>query len=152
MYSFTICALAMLGSSAAAQSVGNSIVIPNSRIGENSTRPGGSTFTGNAWIDEIYRSTDGIVATVLFEPGARTFWHRHEGGQILRVLSGTGWVADEGRKPQRIYTGDTIWCEANTTHWHGADEGSFLVHLASSRGNTEWLDAVAISEYEAGQI
>ncbi|KAM0543863.1 hypothetical protein ACHAPJ_012100 [Fusarium lateritium] len=123
---------------------GLSIVITDSRIGPNSTSRGGATFTGGAWVDDIYRSEDGTVTTVMFEPGARTFWHRHEGGQTLRVLAGSGWVADEGREPQRITVGDTVWCQANTTHWHGADEGSYLVHLAFSHGATEWLEEVTI--------
>ncbi|KAL4886869.1 RmlC-like cupin domain-containing protein [Aspergillus karnatakaensis] len=138
-----------LSTSATTPKVGHSHVIPNSRVGENSTEPGLNTFTGSVYVDYIYSSANGSspsgsAATVLFEPGARTFWHRHEGGQILRVLAGTGWIADPGVPPRRIYTGDTIWCEANTTHWHGADEGSYLVHLAISLGGTEWLGEVEV--------
>lgn len=126
---------------------GSSIVIPDSQAGRNSTSRGGSTFTGTAWVDDVYRDEDGTITTVMFEPGARSFWHRHEGGQTLRVLAGSGWIMDEGGSRQRIATGDTIWCQANTTHWHGADEGSYLVHLAISQGQTEWLEEVTEEEY-----
>ncbi|KAI8716202.1 Cupin-2 domain-containing protein [Fusarium sp. LHS14.1] len=130
-----------------AQSVGRSIVIVNSQASPNSTSRGGSTFTGTAWVEDVYRSTDGTITTVMFEPGARSFWHRHQGGQTLRVLAGAGWVRDQGGEAQRINVGDTVWCQANTTHWHGADEGSYLVHLAISHGQTEWLGEVTAEEY-----
>ncbi|KAM0420393.1 hypothetical protein ACHAPT_011813 [Fusarium lateritium] len=138
---------ALIGSTAA-QSVGQSIVIANSQASANSTQRGGSTFTGTAWVEDVYRSTDGTITTVMFERGARSFWHRHESGQILRVLAGAGWVVDQGGKAQRINVGDTVSCQASTTHWHGADEGSYLVHLAITSGQTEWLDEVTEGEYE----
>ncbi|KAF5007738.1 hypothetical protein FDECE_5987 [Fusarium decemcellulare] len=131
-----------------AQPTGRSVVIPNSQASPNSTSRGGSTFTGTAWVEDVYRNTDGTITTVLFEPGARSFWHRHAGGQTLRVLAGAGWVMDQGGEAQRINVGDTVWCQENTTHWHGADEGSYLVHLAISHGQTEWLREVTAEEYD----
>ncbi|KAL3477415.1 RmlC-like cupin domain-containing protein [Aspergillus californicus] len=145
--SFLSPSLAILVPQTAAQPPGKSIVIPNSRIGENSTSPSSATFTGDAWVDDVYRDSDGTITTVMFGPGARTFWHSHAEGQVLRVLAGAGWVTDEGDRPRRINVGDTVWCQANTTHWHGADQGSYLVHLAISQGTTEWLGPVTEEEY-----
>jgi quercetin dioxygenase-like cupin family protein len=86
---------------------------------------------------------------VMFTPGARTYWHTHEHGQMLRVLAGSGWVCDKGGEPRRLNVGDTVWCDAGTTHWHGGDDGSFMLHLAVSHGKTVWLDEVSDEEYRA---
>lgn len=91
---------------------------------------------------------DGIsVGNVNFPCGARTNWHHHEGGQLLRVLAGNGWICDKGGEPKRIRQGDVIWCPPGTTHWHGADDDSYMVHQAVSHGKVEWYDAVGDEEY-----
>ena len=79
---------------------------------------------------------------------ARTYWHYHEGGQFLHVLAGSGWICDKGGRPQRITVGDVIWCPPGTTHRHGADDGSYMVHQAVSHGKVEWRDEVGVEEYE----
>lgn len=86
---------------------------------------------------------------VNFQPGARTHWHRHEKGQILKVTAGSGWVCDRGEKPKRIAVGDVIWCPAGGVHWHGADDGSFMVHEAISLGGLDWYEAVSDEVYAA---
>jgi len=56
-------------------------------------------FTGTTWITNLVSANDPfntVIAHVVFEAGARNFWHRHPGGQILictggdRLLSGKG--------------------------------------------------------------
>lgn len=124
----------------------------------NSTQPpttGPSTakapsahFTGDVYMDKMGGPRDGLMCNhVTFLPGARTFWHRHEHGQVLEVKAGGGWVCDRGGRPQRIRVGDIVTCPAGTTHWHGADDGSMLVHLAVSLGETTWLEEVGEEEY-----
>ena len=78
---------------------------------------------------------------------ARTYWHHHEGGQFLHVLAGSGWICDKGGRPQKITVGDVIWCPPGTTHWHGADDASYMVHQAVSHGKLEWRDEVGDEEY-----
>ncbi|KAL6245325.1 hypothetical protein RBB50_008100 [Rhinocladiella similis] len=108
------------------------------------------TFVGQVWLDPILKSGhDVLVANVSFQPGARTNWHRHEKGQLLKVTGGSGWVCDQGQKPKRISVGDIIWCHAGGIHWHGADDGSFMVHEAVSLGRIEWYDPVDEEEYAA---
>jgi quercetin dioxygenase-like cupin family protein len=104
-------------------------------------------FTNSVYIDPIL-SADGISSgNVNFTPGARTHWHTHEGGQLLHVLAGSGWVCDQGSEPVRINVGDVIWCPPGTTHWHGADDNSYLVHKAVSLGSVKWLEPVGDEEY-----
>lgn len=102
------------------------------------------TFTGTVWADPVLPATDGVVInTVFFAPGARTFWHHHEHGQILHVLAGSGLVCSDGGPVQPLRPGDVVWVPPGERHWHGAGPGSYLVHLAISLGTTVWAEEVA---------
>jgi quercetin dioxygenase-like cupin family protein len=130
-----------------------STIIPSSTAStltsSPSTRQATNTFTGSVYLDSIHTDTTaGIMAAhVTFLPGARTYWHTHERGQVLEVKAGSGWVCDEGEKPRRIRTGDLVVCAPGTTHWHGADDGSMMMHLAVSLGEAKWGEEVGEEEY-----
>nr|MDT0660716.1 cupin domain-containing protein [Micromonospora sp. DSM 115978] len=101
------------------------------------------TVTGEVWFDPVLPATDGTtIATVFFAPGARTFWHRHEHGQILQVLAGRGLICTDGERPRPISAGDTVWVPAGERHWHGAAPDSFMTHTAISLGTTFWAEEV----------
>lgn len=103
-----------------------------------------ATVTGEAWFDQVLPATDGTtIATVFFAPGARTFWHSHENGQILQVLAGRGLIRTDGEKPETIQAGDIIWVPPGERHWHGAAPDSFMTHTAISLGETRWAEEVA---------
>jgi quercetin dioxygenase-like cupin family protein len=107
-----------------------------------------ATFSGVVWADSIMPTTDTVtIANVFFSPGARTFWHTHEQGQILQVTSGSGFVCVDGGEPQIIRTGDVVWIPANERHWHGAGRDSYMVHTATSLGRTMWEEEVAEEIY-----
>jgi quercetin dioxygenase-like cupin family protein len=106
------------------------------------------TFTGEVWGDPVLEATDGVlINSVFFAPRARTYWHRHERGQVLYVTSGQGRIFDRDGRGATIRAGDTVWIPPGEEHWHGADAGTYLVHLAISLGKTEWLDEVTDEEY-----
>ncbi|TXN29959.1 cupin domain-containing protein [Lacisediminihabitans profunda] len=108
----------------------------------------GSQFTGTAYPYLTMAATDGVtINTVNFTPGARTFWHHHEQGQILQVLAGRGLIQSEGEPVRVIRAGDTVWVPPGETHWHGAAPDSFMTHTAISLGVTQWADAVSDSDY-----
>ncbi len=108
----------------------------------------GETFTGTVWADPVMPATDGVAINhVFFSPGARTFWHAHERGQVLHVTAGKGWICKAGEAAQPIRAGDVVWIAPNERHWHGAAEGSYMIHLATSIGKTTWAEAVAEAEY-----
>jgi quercetin dioxygenase-like cupin family protein len=101
------------------------------------------TVTGEAWFDPVLPATDGTtITTVHFQPGARTFWHSHERGQILQVLTGRGLICAYGAAPAEISAGDTIWVPPGERHWHGATADSFMTHTAISLGTTHWESEV----------
>lgn len=109
----------------------------------------GSQFTGTAFPYLTMAATDGVtINTVNFTPGARTFWHQHEKGQILQVLAGRGLIHVEGEEaPRVLHAGDTIWCPPGEKHWHGAAPDSFMTHTAISLGTTQWAEPVAEPDY-----
>lgn len=127
--------------------IASSIVIPNSRDTQTSSTLGTDTFSGEAWLDGGYVDNDTWIGYVMFTPSARTFWHRHETGQLLEVVAGSGWIADRDGIPQRLHVGDTAWCSPGTVHWHGADEGSIMTQFTVGLGSTEWLEEVTDEEY-----
>ena len=110
----------------------------------------GSQFTGDAYPYLTMAATDGVtINTVDFTPGARTFWHRHENGQILQVIAGRGLIQSEGEPIRNLRAGDTVWVPPGERHWHGAAPDSFMVHTAISLGTTEWAEAVLDSDYRS---
>lgn len=133
----------------------NTLIIPTMQLSRSGTNPAihGNTaiknaFSGsNVYVNPIHLAEGINVSNVNFTPCARTHWHTHVGGQLLTVLAGSGWVCDKGSKPVRILTGDVIWCPPGTTHWHGADDGTYMVHQAVSLGGVEWGEEVQDEEY-----
>jgi quercetin dioxygenase-like cupin family protein len=86
------------------------------------------TFTGTVHMDPIFTA-------VCFTPGARTFWHTHERGQILTVTMGTGFVCSKGQTPRKLMVGDVVHVPAGEMHWHGATGQTIMAHTAISLGS-----------------
>jgi len=123
------------------------IIVPG-RCAELPTSQRGSTFTGAVWADPVLPATDDVtINTVTFTPGARTFWHQHEHGQILHVLVGAGLICAAGGRPRMLRAGDVVWIPPDERHWHGAAPESMLTHLAVSLGETLWAGAVSDADY-----
>ena len=113
----------------------------------------GETFTGTVWADPVMPPTDGVtINTVFFAPRGRTYWHTHEHGQVLKVTAGKGWICKEGEAPQEIRQGDIVFIGPNERHWHGASDGSYMVHIATSIGKATWQEEVAESDYPKGLV
>jgi quercetin dioxygenase-like cupin family protein len=106
------------------------------------------TFTGTVWADPIMKFTDDVqINHVFFSPRGRTHWHSHARGQVLNVTGGQGWICKEGETPLPIRAGDVVWIGPNERHWHGAAEGSYMIHVATSLGKTDWQEPVADVDY-----
>lgn len=121
--------------------------IAHGRAGKPSERRT-DTFTGTVIADAVLPAEDGIVVnTVTFEPGARTYWHRHEVAQVLFVSHGEGRLQRDDGSGEVLRPGDVAHIAAGEVHWHGAAPGSLLIHVAVSVGRTEWLHEVSDDEY-----
>ena len=114
-----------------------------------------NNFTGTAWLQMII-APDSLNSTsignVTFEPGARTKWHLHPGGQILLVTDGVGYYQEKGSPKRILRKGDAVKCPPNIPHWHGASTDNYFVQLAvtnNHKGATVWLDAVTDEEYNS---
>jgi len=113
-----------------------------------------NNFTGTAWLqmlvinDSTYNTS---IGNVTFEPGARTNWHKHPGGQILLVTDGQGYYQEKGMPVQRIQKGDVIRIPPDTEHWHGASPDKELTHIALNpnlnKGSVVWLQPLTAEEY-----
>jgi quercetin dioxygenase-like cupin family protein len=114
-------------------------------------------FTGDAWGDVLHEPGDSAsgsrVNLVLFAPGGRTWWHRHDRGQSIYVVSGAGIVKTEGQPGAEIAPGDLVVVAPGEWHWHGATPDHFVLHLTVNEGNegsTEWRGIEVLDEeYEA---
>jgi quercetin dioxygenase-like cupin family protein len=113
-----------------------------------------NNFAGTAWLqmlvnnDSTYNTS---IGNVTFEPGARTNWHKHPGGQILLVTDGMGYYQEKGKPARLIKKGDVVRIPPDTEHWHGAAPKSGLTHIAISpntdKGSVVWLQPVTDEEY-----
>jgi len=113
----------------------------------------GATFTGTVWADPVMSSTDNVtINNVCFTPGARTFWHVHEYGQMLQVTAGRGWVCAEGEPAQQLLQGDVVWIPPHVRHWHGAASDTYMVHIATSIGRSDWQEEVAAADVERATV
>ena len=111
-------------------------------------------FTGSARIVRLLQPADPArtsVASVSFEPGARTAWHTHPLGQILVVTDGTGWVQGWGGQVEEIRQGDVVWTPPGVKHWHGATPTTSMTHLAIVENlrdqAVEWMEQVSAEQY-----
>jgi quercetin dioxygenase-like cupin family protein len=123
--------------------------IARGRLGAPSEERG-PTFTGQVWADPVLGNEDGVlVNTVFFEPGSRTHWHTHEGGQVLYVTHGSGWAQTRDGEGGPITAGDVVHFAPGEEHWHGAAPDSVVLHVAISLQGHEWLEPVSDEEYLA---
>ena len=104
------------------------------RVGSRPSQVGSAEwFTGAVRIDPLLepkapsRVGSGIVT---FEPGARTAWHTHPVGQHLIIVSGLGWVQQEGGPIHEVRPGDVVWFPPGIKHWHGASPANAMSHIA----------------------
>lgn len=117
-------------------------------------RGSADTFTGVVWSSPLSRAPDRTVTAigVMFEPGARSFWHSHPDGQVLYVASGSGRVGNADGQITAIAAGDVVYTPAGETHWHGASPTSYMMHVSITTGGaTAWEPRpVTDEEYDAG--
>jgi quercetin dioxygenase-like cupin family protein len=113
-----------------------------------------NNFTGTAYLQMLIEA-DSLnptsVGSVTFEPGARTKWHSHPGGQILLAIAGVGYYQEKGKPLQILRKGDAVKCPPNVLHWHGASPDSAFMQVAitnTQNGGTQWFEAVTDKEYK----
>ncbi|MEZ4951122.1 MAG: cupin domain-containing protein [Saprospiraceae bacterium] len=126
----------------------NAAIFPKGKLGP------AENFTGNAYnyglvsMDSTFTT---LVGNVYFEPGARSNWHTHPGGQILIITDGIGYHQIEGQAIEIMKKGDVIKCPPNKRHWHGASPDSDLQQMYivpnTEKGIIEWMEPVTDEQY-----
>lgn len=114
-------------------------------------------FTGRATVrpivdaDQMGRTS---IGEVVFQPGARSNWHTHPGGQALYVKAGCGLTQREGGPVVRICEGDTAFVPAGVRHWHGATATTAMTQFTTTESvdgkNVNWMEPVTDAQYRAG--
>lgn len=90
---------------------------------------------------------EGRISYYVFESGARTRWHSHEGGQLLLAEEGMGRTQVRGGPVRDLRSGDTAWSPPGIAHWHGASPGHSAKMYQVSRGTTTWMEDVSDRDY-----
>jgi quercetin dioxygenase-like cupin family protein len=106
--------------------------------------------TGEVWRDVLHQKDGTSASKNFFMPCARTNWHSHEGGQLLIVEAGEGFVGTE-EEVVRMRIGDVVWTPPHVRHWHGGSNERSMLHLAFSIGDVTWQEAVSDASYEAAR-
>lgn len=122
---------------------------------QGDVNPYGKFFTGVTYLtllstnDETFNAP---IGNVTFEPGARTHWHKHAGGQILLVLNGEGRYQERGGRLRVLKKGDVVRIAPDAEHWHGAAPDSWFVHVSvetnAHKGPATWLEPVTDEQYQ----
>ena len=114
-------------------------------------------FTGNVRIDPLSQAPAPArvsIASVTFEPGARTAWHSHPLGQTLIVTAGSGRVQNWDGPIQEIRPGDVVWSPPGEKHWHGATAATAMTHISIVEQldgkSADWMEKVSDEQYQAG--
>ena len=104
-------------------------------------------FTGKS---DVMDGKDLTIARRHFDPGARTFWHSHDKGQLLLVEQGRMRAQKKGQPARDYGVGDTDYTPPDVQHWHGAGPDGPLVQInAQFGGATKWFAEVTDAEYAA---
>jgi quercetin dioxygenase-like cupin family protein len=111
-------------------------------------------FTGTAWLKTLVKpdeQTNCFIGEVIFEPGARNYWHTHPSNQILIVTQGTGYYQEKGSPIREINVGDVVNVMPGIEHWHGATPNGKFAHYAvginADKGLVDWLYPVTEEQY-----
>ena len=112
-------------------------------------------FTGKAEVIPMSQQVPGMPVhngIVIFEPGARTFWHIHPAGQFFTVLRGEGRPGVYGEKARVVKPGDVVICPAGVKHFHGAGPDTQMVQMTVTGDHPEgkgvtWLEEVTDEQY-----
>jgi quercetin dioxygenase-like cupin family protein len=91
------------------------------------------------------------IRTVRFQydAGARSYWHTHEGSQILILEKGRGRVQEQGKPVREMLPNQPVFLLGGVAHWHGAAPDEGLTQIAVNLGGVKWGPPVTDQEYRA---
>lgn len=113
-------------------------------------------FTGDVKIVPLSDSVPGMPvssAYVIFEPGARSFWHTYPIGQVLIIVEGEGRSGVYGKPVSVLKKGDVVVCPKGIKHFHGAAPDKRMIQMTVTgydpQGkNVTWMEPVTDQQYK----
>jgi 4-carboxymuconolactone decarboxylase len=96
-----------------------------------------------------YSTSDIRMLRYSFEPGARTNWHSHEGGQVILIEKGNARVQEAGGAVRQIGPRESFVTAPGVKHWHGATPAEGLTQVSLSFGATNWMEKVTDAQYSS---
>ena len=84
-----------------------------------------------------------------YEPGARSYWHVHDGIQVLMIEKGRGRYQMQGKPVQEMLPNQPVFFPPGVPHWHGAAPDEGLTWISTSIGGVKWMQEVTEKEYRA---
>src|SRR5262245_54068140 len=85
----------------------------------------------------------------IWEPGMRSYWHCHAGGQIMMLFEGVGRVQKRGERVRTLHKGDTEYAGPGVEHWHGAapDASAHFFQTSIAPTTALWMEEVGNDDY-----
>jgi mannose-6-phosphate isomerase-like protein (cupin superfamily) len=85
----------------------------------------------------------------IWQPGMRSYWHCHAGGQIMMVFEGTGRVQRRGERIRVLHKGETEYAGPGVEHWHGGapDASAHFFQASISPAGVYWMEEVSRDDY-----
>lgn len=109
-------------------------------------------FVGAVWVEYFINdsTSDFLASRVLFEPKARSNWHKHAGKQIIFVIGGEGYFKEKGKPLILLKKGDLVEILPGVIHSHGSLNSQFIqgvmMNGVSNKESTLWLNPVLEKE------
>ena len=105
-----------------------------------------ANFTGGV---KNMEATDLRSVRFQYEPGARSYWHVHDGIQVLMIEKGRGRYQMQGKPVQEMLPNQPVFFPPGVPHWHGAAPDEGLTWISTSIGGVKWMQEVTDKEYKA---
>ena len=92
-----------------------------------------------------------------WEPGSRSYWHCHGGGQFILVMEGEGRAQKRGERKRELRVGEIEFALPGVEHWHGASPSSRARHINQSMSvdggsGVFWMEEVSEADYSGNAI
>jgi quercetin dioxygenase-like cupin family protein len=134
------------GVAVAAVALGSALVMAQVQSSTPNTK-NNPNFTGTVTpVEDKYKVA---TAHYRFDPGARTKWHSHSGGQIMLVEEGVTHHQNKGGPVMELHANESYYVQPGVMHWHGAAPDSSTVQFNTTRGDITWAEEVSESDYKA---
>lgn len=88
---------------------------------------------------------------VIFEPGARSYWHSHQNGQLIMALEGRLRTQKQGELMREFSPSQPVYVGPNVLHWHGAAPGQQMTQLTIGFGGAATWEGEATEAQYSGK-